>query len=293
MIYIFSLTSLLIMAMRLIFQLLILIFITACNIPSILSPRTAQDSPGKAVQFFYESRGGTVEGFFSRPEGEGRFPLIVLLHGHSWFRTGAKQIVPVAEEFSKELCYATLAVSLPGYGLTHVPGSGTDTQSVAEVILDGIANIKGLPWVDGTKVMLYGFSRGASFAAIIAAKIPRLQSIILHSGAYDITRLYRDTSSPWLRRLLNPNGEAEPFLFDAVAVASDWKAPTLILHGGKDQVIPPSQAVMLHNQLEASRKPHRLVIFPDSGHRLPPSGVKNEVVSFLKQHVGSNCLNDY
>lgn len=281
------------MLKRLIFQPFLLCFIAACNNPPVLSPTLGRDSPAKSVQFFYESRGGTVEAFFSRPEAEGHFPLMVLLHGHSWFRTGAKQIVPVAEQFSKELCYASLAISLPGYGMTHVPGSDADAETIAEVILDGIANVKRLHWVDNNRVMLYGFSRGASFAAIVASRIPRLQSIVLHSGAYDITRLYRDTSSPWLRRLLNPNGEARPSLFNAIAVVSDWRAPTLILHGGKDQVIPASQALLLHNQLAALRNPHRFVIFPDSGHRLPPDGVKKEVLSFLKQHVGSGCLSDY
>ena len=31
--------------------------------------------------------------------------------------------------------------------------------------------------------------------------------MILHSGAYDLDRLYHETSSQWLRSMLNPTGE--------------------------------------------------------------------------------------
>jgi len=272
--------------------LLLLTLASACNSHSALSPTIIQDAPGKAIQFFYESRGGSDEGFFSRPEGNGRFPLVVLLHGHSWLRSGAKQMVPVAEQFSQELCYATLAISLPGYGMTDVPASETDTETIAGLILDGIAKVRDLPWVDEDRVMLYGFSRGASFAAILAGRIPHLRSVVLHSGAYDLVRLYQNTPNGWLRHLMNPRGETEPQLFNALAEAPRWRAPTLILHGGRDQVIPPSQAVMLHNKLQSLGKTHRLVVFPDSGHRLPPGSVKGEVAAFLKQHTGSGCVSD-
>ncbi|MBI3001784.1 MAG: prolyl oligopeptidase family serine peptidase [Deltaproteobacteria bacterium] len=272
--------------------LLLLTLVSACNSHSALSPEIFQDTPGKAVQFFYESRGRTVEGFFSRPEGNGRFPLVVLLHGHSWLRSGAKQMVPVAQQFTEELCYASLAISLPGYGMTDMPASETDTDVITGLILDGIARVRDLPWVDEDRVMLYGFSRGASFAAILAGRIPHLRGVVLHSGAYDLMRLYQNTPNGWLRRLMNPRGEAVPHLFNALADASHWRAPTLILHGGKDQLIPTSQAVMLHNKLQALGKTHRFVVFPDAGHRLPLGSVKGEVVAFLKQHVGSGCVSD-
>jgi hypothetical protein len=35
--------------------------------------------------------------------------------------------------------------------------------------------------------------------------------------------------------------------------------------------------------------PHRTVIFPDAGHRLPLSGVSQAVFTFLQEYVGSAC----
>lgn len=247
----------------------------------------AASPAGTTIQFFYESQGGKAEAYLIRPEGSGPFPLMVLLHGDSLVRAGAQRVIPVAEQLSRELCYASLAISLPGYGSTEI-GGDSDRNIIAGVVLDGIAQVHELPWID-KGVMLYGFSRGAVFAATLADKIHSLRGVILHSGAYDLTRLYKDTSAQWVRKSLNPNGESNPYLFNILPEVPHWTAPTLILHGGKDQLIPTNQALLLRDRLEALGKPFRFAIFPEAGHRLPADGVKEEVLSFLTQNVGSAC----
>ncbi len=241
-----------------------------------------------AVQFFYESQGGKAEAFLIRPRGNGPFPLMVLLHGDSWLRAGAKRMIPVAEQFSTELCYASLAISLPGYGMTQVAGD-TDSDIIDGVVLDGVSRVRELSWIDQKSVMLYGLSRGAVFAATLVGKIQGLRSVILHSGAYDLKRLYNDTSAQWIRRSLNPNGETSPHLFSILPEVSEWTAPILILHGGNDQLVPTNQAYLLRDRLEALRKPFHFAIFPDAGHRLPLDGVREEVFAFLTKNVGSAC----
>ncbi|MBI2987512.1 MAG: prolyl oligopeptidase family serine peptidase [Deltaproteobacteria bacterium] len=251
--------------------------------------RNLASSPaGATVQFFYDSQGGKAEAYLIRPKGDGPFPLIVLLHGDSWVRAGAKRTIPVAEQFSAELCYAGLAISLPGYGMTEIEGD-RDKDIIAGVVLDGIAKVRELPWIDKKSVMLYGLSRGAVFAATLVDKIQGLRGVILHSGAYDLGRLYSDTPAQWVRRSLNPNGDANPYLFSVLPEVSRWKAPTLILHGGNDQLVPTNQAFLLRDRLEALGKPYHFAIFPDAGHRLPTEGVREEVISFLTQNVGSAC----
>ena len=243
---------------------------------------------GTAIQFFYESQGGKAEGYLIRPEGSGPFPLIVLLHGDSWIRSGARRMIPVAEQFSAELCYASLAISLPGYGNTEIEGD-SDRNIITGLVLDGIGKVRELPWIDQEKVLLYGFSRGAVFAATLAGKVQNLRGVILHSGAYDLPRLYNETSAQWIRRALNPNGDVNPHLFSILPEVSDWKAPTLILHGGNDHLVPKNQAYLLRDRLDALEKPYHFAIFPDAGHRLPLDGVHHEVLSFLTQNVGSAC----
>jgi len=245
-------------------------------------------STATTTRFFYETQGGKAEAFIVRPAGGGSFPLIVLVHGHSRSARGAETLTPVAELFAKHLCYAALAVSLPGYGATEI-ASGGDRGVVTGVLNDGIAKVSRLSWVDGQRIVLYGFSRGAVFAAAAIPRLPHLRAVVLHSGAYDLGELYRDTSIEWIRQVLNPNSEADPKLFNVLPEVSRWGAPTLVLHGAKDPLLPVNQAEMLDRSLKAVQLPHRTVIFPDAGHRLPLDGTAKAVFSFLQEYVGTGC----
>ncbi len=245
-------------------------------------------APAAATRFFYETQGGKAEAFIVRPEGKGPFPLIVLVHGHSRSGRGAEVLTPVAELFAKHLCYAAVAVSLPGYGATEV-ANGADREVVTGVLNDGIAALTRLSWIDRQKIVLYGFSRGAVFTAAAISRLPHLRAVVLHSGAYDLGELYRDTSAEWIRQVLNPTGMAQPKLFNVLPEVGRWGVPTLVLHGAKDPLLPVNQAEMLDQSLTAARLPHRTVIFPDAGHRLPLDGIAKAVFSFLQEYVGTGC----
>ncbi|HEX9443468.1 MAG TPA: alpha/beta fold hydrolase [Candidatus Binatia bacterium] len=261
------------------------------GIPNLELKKLATAEPATPVQFFYDSSGGKVEAFLVRPKGPGPFPLIVLVHGHSANAAGAEPMVPIAEAISRDMCYAGLAVSLPGYGNTAVERGG-DRETIARLLADGIAQAARLPWIDGGRVILYGFSRGAVFAAASVSSLPSLRAVVLHSGAYDIARLYRETSVAWVRKVLNPNGDADPKLFNILPEVSSWKAPVLVLHGAQDALLPVNQAELLDKQLAAAGVPHRTVIFPGASHRLPIDGVRAEVFAFLQRHVGPACSTD-
>jgi dipeptidyl aminopeptidase/acylaminoacyl peptidase len=245
-------------------------------------------TPAAAVRFFYNTERGKAEAFLVRPEGAGPFPLIVLVHGHNRNGSGAGVLTPVAEILAKNMCYGALAVSLPGYGATEVANGG-EREVVTGVLADGVADVSKLSWIDPKRVLLYGFSRGAVFGASAITRLPHLQAVVLHSGAYDLGRLYRDTSASWVRQVLNPSGDADPKLFNLLPEVAKWRAPTLVLHGAKDTLLPVNQAEMLDHELAAAKVPHRTVIFPDAGHRLPLSGVSQAVFTFLQEYVGSAC----
>jgi dipeptidyl aminopeptidase/acylaminoacyl peptidase len=243
---------------------------------------------GATARFLYPSSGGKAEAFLVRPRGAGPFPLMVLLHGHSWTGVGAKRVLPAADIFAREVCFAGLAVSLPGYGDTKT-SAGPLAETTRQVVLDAIATAKKLPWIDAKRLYVYGFSRGAVVAAGLINRIDDIKGALLHSGAYDLPRLYRDTSSFWLRQLLNPNGEAEPQLYNLLPEVSSWPSPTLILHGAQDTLIPALQATLLRDQLQSFAKPHRLILFPEHGHWLPIREIKDQAVQFLKETGGDGC----
>ena len=120
-------------------------------------------------------------------------------------------------------------------------------------------------------------------------EVAGVEGAVLRSGAYDLPYLYRETSSWWLKKLLNPKGEANPKLFNVLDDVPAWKTSTLILHGEEDSIIPPSQALLLRDRLQATGKTHRLVLFPDRGHWLPLRVTKEQTLAFLRERSGWSC----
>src|SRR5215510_8249687 len=273
---------------RFTFPVLCIFYLVACNAAKTISIEALGDTPASVTnRFVFPTSGSKAEAYLTRPAGTGPFPLMILLHGHTFGSIGGgESVVPEAEALAWDLCYAGLAVSLPGYGATEVP-LGLDPKITLDVILDGISLVKTLPWIDPKRFYLYGFSRGAFFAALLANRLEGIEGIVLHSGAYDLNRFYQET--PWFRSMLNPNGEKNPKLINILPEVPTWHAPTLVLHGGKDSLVSVQQANLLRDSLEAARKPYHFVLYPNNGHHLPPEDVRKKATAFLEETSGSAC----
>ena len=272
---------------RFIFPFLCLFYFVACNTAKTISIEALVDvPPGVTSHFLFPTSGSNAEAYLTRPAGPGPFPLMILLHGHAFGSIGAGSMVPEAEAFASDLCYAGLAVSLPGYGATEVLPE-TDPKITLNVVLDAASLVKKLPWIDSKRFYLYGFSRGAFFTSLLVNRIEGIEGIVLHSGAYDLNRLYQET--PWFRSLLNPSGEENPKLISILPEVSTWHAPTLVLHGAKDSLVSVQQANLLRDSLETAKIPYRFILYPNNGHRLPVEDVRKKATAFLEENSGSAC----
>lgn len=271
------------------FAAISLLFLFACNAVRVVPYKQLANLEGEqTARFFYPSAGGKVEAYVARPHGAGPFPLVVLLHGHSIRGRGAEQVLGTAQALASELCFASVAISLPGYGSTQVT-DGSIEETTRQVVKDGLSVAKQITWIDQRRLMFYGVSRGAIVAAAMINEVKDVSGAVLYAGAYDLARLYRETPSFWVRKMLNPNGDANPKLVSFLGDESRWRTPTLILHGEQDNLIPVNQSLLLRDQLKAAGTRHQLVLYPEHGHFLPRASVREQTVNFLKETSPPGC----
>jgi acetyl esterase/lipase len=113
---------------------------------------------------------GTLVGTFYRPEGDGPFPAVLTFGGSE----GGRESGEFTAAYLATLGYAALGVAYfdePGLptGLTDVP---------IEILEANLSWLRGRPEVDGSRVGVWGGSRGGELALILAARDPGLGAIV-------------------------------------------------------------------------------------------------------------------
>lgn len=119
----------------------------------------------------YSSGKSKMEALLFKPAGDGPFSALVMIHGHS-------QDCHLFKESGKGYAranYVVFAPSMLGYGrskgYSDFGGSKTLTG-----LLDGIGYLKTLPYVDSTKIGIYGFSRGAHAGSLLITQTKDLKA---------------------------------------------------------------------------------------------------------------------
>jgi carboxymethylenebutenolidase len=198
------------------------------------------------------------------PEGTGPYPALVALHGSNGMTNGA----PLVRAFALPVVGAGFAVYLPHYfERTGTRRSDPETsrrnflpwmQAVADTV--GFASIQ--PKVDAARIGIIGMSLGAFLGLAVASEDARVKAVVDFFG-----------------------GLPEPF-----AGRFETMAPTLILHGAADRIVPVSEAHKLEAALAARGVPHETKIYEGEGHIFSPLAgldAARRTMQFLGRYLGS------
>jgi len=234
-----------------------------------------------------------IEVYWMKPQGTGPWPLMVYAHGHQpgGIRPGAAVSGGWLQKMTKSGALA-VAISTPGYGQSDGPPdfSGPCTQTAVREI---IRIFRGRPDVQGDRVALYGQSRGAIVAGMVATQDP-LSALVLDVGIYDLKMSYEAmrSSTDEMYRAIAENIAKEAGTSDqafrqrsVLPIADRIGAPTLILTAEHDHPTSENQARRLADALTKRGVPVKFVDFPGQGHMIPRPLLNREVDPFLKQYL--------
>jgi dipeptidyl aminopeptidase/acylaminoacyl peptidase len=240
-------------------------------------------------EFLLHSKDSTkkIELFWTKPNGDGPYPAVLYIHGHQeQIRNGGELFVRTGRlGVMAGRGYVAASLSQPGYGNSDGPPDfcGPFTQDAALVAIDFLRK---QPFVNSGRVALYGYSRGAIVAGMLATKDQKLAAVVLGAGAYDFFSWY-----PTPLRGIDTNIRVEAGTSteafrarSAIYHAGKIKAPVLLLHGVHDERVPWRQAEAFAEKLKDNGIAVRLKIFPGA-HSIPIDEQYREIYPFLERYL--------
>ena len=192
-------------------------------------------------------------------------PCIVTLHGLESSKDGYKW--PIIAKKLYEKGYACLRFSFRGCGEGEEKSEGSfEDTNLTERIKDYKAALKFLEncKVDVNRIGIIGSSFGGMVA--LASQIERIRALAIISTPYKIPEEIFEEENGFLvlpsRRRLKKSFLEDLRKYDLLEMVRN-APPLLIIHGGKDEIVPVEQAYKLY---EHAREPKRLEIFENADH---------------------------
>ena len=154
--------------------------------------RVVSEDDSPLEQVYIKSKDGAyVAAAIRKPRGDGPFPAIIIFHGAPGGR-GMEQISgwsvgatggPVWERFLQEGFVVVVGDYRGGdWDTANVPSTGDN----ATAIDDGLAvidHVEKLPYVDPSRVSLYGVSLGGNLVPFLISKKPTIHAAVLGAPA--------------------------------------------------------------------------------------------------------------
>lgn len=222
--------------------------------------------------------------------------VIVLVHGGAWME-GDKS------DFTSYV--STLQQRLPGYAVAninyrlatastnHFPTQENDMKAAMNFLVQ-----KSLEYHISQKFVLLGASAGGHLVTLQAYKYssPHIMAVVDFFGPVDMVDMYNSATSPinqfGIQILMEGTPATNPNIYQQSSplnFVSAQSPPTIILHGGMDDIVSSSQSLALKNKLDSLSVINQLFIYPNEGHDFWPASVMNDafdkIGAFIKTNV--------
>ncbi|MDT5261301.1 MAG: hypothetical protein QOC61_305, partial [Acidobacteriota bacterium] len=207
-----------------------------------------------------------------------KYPLVVLIHGGpqgAWNDSWGYRWNPQIYAAHGYVAFLPNPRGSTGYGqqLTNEISGDWGGKAYTD-IMNGVAQVAALPYVDKSNVAAAGASYGGYMVDWILGHNddPRVhfKTLVAHAGVFNLTSMYGATEELWF-----PEWEfkgtpwEKPELYEKWSphrFAAKFNTPTLVTHGEMDFRVPVDQGLQLFTYLQRQGIESKLVVFPDEGH---------------------------
>lgn len=221
--------------------------------------------------------------------------VMIMIHGGGW-NTGDKSDFNAYVDSLKrrEPSYAIFNIN---YRLANTPDFFPAQEQDVKAALEFIYSKKG-EYKISDKFVLVGASAGAHLALLQGYKYStpvKPKAIIDFFGPTDLIELYNNPPNPFVQPLLSSVTGATPASDNTlytqsspITFISSQSPPTMILHGGIDIVVSPSQSASLNAKLVMAGVIRQYILYPAEGHGWVGANLTdsfNKIQAFLAANV--------
>ena len=250
------------------------------ELPRVNADALAPIQLGEPEQFtFAGANGETVYAYVMKPAGfnpSRKYPVAFIVHGGPQVSFGNAWSYRWNPQTYAGAGYASVFVDFhgsPGYGQAFTDSiSGDWGGKPLEDLQKGLAAaLEKFSWLDANRVCALGASYGGYMMNWMSGNWPDpFQCFVTHAGIFDSRAMGYTTEELWFDEWEH---QGTPFdvpdnyeKHNPVAHVSDWKKPTLVIHGQLDYRVPYAQGIGAFTALQRRGIPSRLLVFPDEGH---------------------------
>jgi dipeptidyl aminopeptidase/acylaminoacyl peptidase len=228
--------------------------------------------------WFAGAEGAKVQGFMVKPPNfnqDKKYPVKFLIHGGPQGQWGDEWSYRWNAELMAADGYLVIMVNprgSTGYGQAFVDGVNKDWGGKPYIdLMNGLDYAeKTYPFIDKDRECALGASYGGYMIDWILGHTSRFKCLVSHDGMFNTESAYGSTEELWFPEWefgstvwANREGYRKwsPHLF-----ASQFKTPTLVVHGQLDYRLDVSEGFQLFTTLQRLKIPSKMLYFPDEGH---------------------------
>jgi dipeptidyl aminopeptidase/acylaminoacyl peptidase len=228
--------------------------------------------------WFTGAHGDKVEGFMVKPpnfDPNKKYPVKFIVHGGPQVPIGDEWTYRWNAELFAASGYVVIEINFhgsPGYGQKFIDAINGDWGGAPyEDLMKGLDYAEQhYGFIDKGRECALGASFGGYMVNWIMGHTNRFKCIVSHDGDFNLEADYGTTEelwfddwefkgTPWTNRELYRKWS--PHLFE-----TNFKTPTLVVHGQLDYRIDVSEGLDLFTTLQRLGVPSKMLYFPDEGH---------------------------